>query len=81
MDDIVSDEQKNLAKHFKKLVSTYEESRDLVLMGGYTKGQDIAIDEAHEMWPKIVDFIKQDQNYKASFDNSIKDLKSLITLK
>ena len=81
MDDIVSEEQKNLAKHFKKLVSVYQESRDLVLMGGYTKGQDIAIDEAHEMWPKLVDFIKQDQNYKSNYDNSIKDLKSLITLK
>ncbi|GIR09578.1 MAG: flagellum-specific ATP synthase FliI [Alphaproteobacteria bacterium] len=81
MDDIVSEEQKNLAKHFKKLVSVYQESRDLVLMGGYTKGQDIAIDEAHEMWPKIVDFIKQDQNYKSNYDDSIKDLKSLITLK
>ena len=34
MDDIVSEEQKNLAKHFKKLVSVYQESRDLVLMGG-----------------------------------------------
>ena len=81
MDDIVSEEQKKLAKHFKKLVSVYQESRDLVLMGGYTKGQDIAIDEAHEMWPKLVDFIRQDQNYKSNYDNSIKDLKSLITLK
>ena len=81
MDDIVSEEQKNLAKHFKKLVSVYQESRDLVLMGGYTKGQDIAIDEAHEMWPKLVDFIKQDQNYKSNYDDSIKNLKSLITLK
>ena len=81
MDDIVSEEQKNLAKHFKKLVSVYQESRDLVLMGGYTKGQDIAIDEAHEMWPKLVEFIKQDQNYKSNYDDSIKDLKSLITLK
>ncbi len=81
MDDIVSEEQKNLAKHFKKLVSVYQESRDLVLMGGYTKGQDTAIDEAHEMWPKIVDFIKQDQNYKSNYDDSIKDLKELITLK
>ena len=81
MDDIVSEEQKNLAKHFKKLVSVYQESRDLVLMGGYTKGQDISIDEAHEMWPKLVDFIKQDQNYKSNYDDSIKDLKSLITLK
>ena len=81
MDDIVSEEQKNLAKHFKKLVSVYQESRDLVLMGGYTKGQDTAIDEAHEMWPKIVDFIKHDQNYKSNYDDSIKDLKELITLK
>ena len=81
MDDIVGEEQKNLAKHFKKLVSVYQESRDLVLMGGYTKGQDAAIDEAHEIWPKLVDFIKQDQNYKSKYDDSIKDLKSLITLK
>ena len=81
MDDIVSEEQKNLAKHFKKLVSVYQESRDLVLMGGYTKGQDAAIDEAHEIWPKLVDFIKQDQNYKSNYNDSIKDLKSLITLK
>ena len=81
MDDIVEDDQKKLAKHFKKLVSIYQESRDLVLMGGYTKGQDAAIDEAHEIWPKIVDFIKQDQNTKSSYDDSIKELKSLITLK
>ena len=81
MDDIVSEEQKNRAKHFKKLVSVYQESRDLVLMGGYTKGQDTAIDEAHEMWPKLVDFIKQNKNYKSNYDDSIKDLKSLITLK
>ena len=81
MDDIVSEDQKKLAKHFKKLVSVYQESRDLVLMGGYTKGQDTAIDEAHEMWPKIVDFIKQDQNFKSNFNDSLKDLKSLISLK
>ena len=29
----------------------------------------------------LVDFIKQDQNYKSNYDDSIKDLKSLITLK
>ncbi len=81
MDDIVNEDQKKLAKYFKKLVSVYQESRDLVLMGGYTKGQDTAIDEAHEMWPKLVDFIKQDQNFKSNYDDSIKDLKSLIKIK
>ena len=54
MDDIVTDDHSLMARHFKKLVSVYQESRDLVLMGGYTKGQDNAIDEAHLMWPKIV---------------------------
>ena len=81
MDDIVNNEQIKLAKHFKKLVSVYQESRDLVLMGGYTKGQDSSIDEAHEMWPRIVDFIKQDQNLKSTFEESIKELKSLINIK
>ena len=81
MDDIVNDEQIKLAKHFKKLVSIYQESRDLVLMGGYTKGQDSSIDEAHEMWPSIVNFIKQDQNLKSTFEDSITELKSLINIK
>ena len=81
MDDIVTKEQNNLAKHFKKLVSVYYESRDLVLMGGYNKGQDSAIDEAHEMWPRIVEFIKQDQNIKSTFEDSKKELETLINLK
>ena len=81
MDDIVKEEHSLLSRHFKKLVSVYQESRDLVLMGGYTKGQDNAIDEAHSMWPKIVEFIKQDQNTKSSYDESINELKSLLNTK
>ena len=81
MDDIVDKEQIELAKHFKKLVSVYQDSRDLVLMGGYTKGQDESIDEAHEMWPKIINFIKQEQNTKASFNDSLEELKALINKK
>lgn len=78
MDDIVNDEHKKAARHLKKMVSVYYESKDLVLMGGYTKGQDPSIDEAHNMWAKIVDFISQDQNNKAPLDTSIKELKELI---
>jgi flagellum-specific ATP synthase len=81
MDDIVKEEHSLLSRHFKKLVSVYQESRDLVLMGGYTKGQDSSIDEAHAMWPKIVEFIKQDQNTKSSYEDSINELKSLLNIK
>ncbi len=81
MDDIVSEEQIKLANHFKKLVSVYQESRDLVLMGGYTKGQDSSIDEAHEMWPTLVNYIKQNQNEKSSYSDSLEELKSIINIK
>ena len=81
MDDIVSDDHKLASRYLKKLVSVYHESRDLVLMGGYTKGQDQSIDEAHEIWPKIVEFIKQDSNQKSTFEESINMLNELIDVK
>ena len=55
------------------MVSVYKESRDLVLMGGYSKGQDKSIDKAHEMWPKIVDFMKQDSSENDTFEGSLKN--------
>ena len=81
MDDIVTKDHILLSTYFKKLVAVYQESRDLVLMGGYTKGQDLSIDEAHSMWPKILEFIKQDQNTKSSFDESLNKLKILLNNK
>ena len=37
MDDIVSEQHKMLSRELKKIVAVYKESRDLVLMGGYSK--------------------------------------------
>tara|TARA_B100000029_G_C17567932_1_gene955645 strand:+ start:333 stop:1673 length:1341 start_codon:yes stop_codon:yes gene_type:complete len=78
MDDIVSNEQKKLSTELKKIVSVYKESRDLVLMGGYSKGQDKSIDAAHQIWPKIVDFMKQDSSEKDTLDGSYEKLKILL---
>ena len=78
MDDIVSEEHKQLSRELKRLVSVYKESRDLVLMGGYSKGQDKSIDKAHEMWPKIVDFMKQDNSENDTFEGSLQKLKTLL---
>ena len=78
MDDIVSEEHKQLSRELKRIVSVYKDSRDLVLMGGYSKGQDKSIDKAHEMWPKIVDFMKQDNTENDTFDGSFQKLKVLL---
>ena len=78
MDDIVNEEHKKLSRELKRLVSVYKESRDLVLMGGYSKGQDKSIDKAHEMWPKIVEFMKQDNLENETFEGSFEKLKALL---
>jgi flagellum-specific ATP synthase len=47
-------------------------------MGGYNQGQDKDLDEAIMMWPRIIDFITQPNNEKASFESSISELLKLF---
>ena len=59
MPSIVPDRQQKAATIFRRLVSLYLENRDLMLMGGYSPGQDPDLDLAVSLWPKIVDFSAQ----------------------
>ena len=58
-----------LAKQ-QELVTTYNENRDLLMMGGYTQGQDQTLDQAITLWPKITEFIKQEETKKETFSSS-----------
>ncbi len=78
MTDITSKEHQELANKFKKMVSLYLENRDLILMGGYSPGQDLDLDEAVQQWPNLVSFLKQSQETKADFSNSLNELKKIM---
>ena len=39
-------------------------------MGGYTQGQDKDLDDAIAMWPKLIDFISQNNTEKSSFESA-----------
>ena len=78
MTEITSKEHQELANKFKKMVSLYLENRDLILMGGYSPGQDLDLDEAVQQWPNLVSFLKQSQDIKADFSNSFNELKKII---
>ena len=64
------DDQLKASKLFRKHVSAYLENKDLLLMGGYTPGQDKDLDDAIAMWPKLIDFISQSSSEKANFESS-----------
>ena len=79
MSEISDDKHIELAAKFRSHVSLYVENRDLLLMGGYVEGQDLMLDEAIKMWPKILDFISQKENEKTNFSDSIKGLIQLYS--
>ena len=47
-------------------------------MGGYNQGQDQILDQAITLWPKITEFIKQQENKKENFNTSANELLQLF---
>lgn len=77
MNDIVSPSHAAAARKLRRLISLYLENRDLMLMGGYSKGQDPDLDEAIALWPEITALITQNSDEPATFDDSFLRLMAL----
>ncbi len=61
-------EQANLVSKLRALISRFEDTRDLRLMGGYRQGSDGELDKAIEIVPKLFDAMKQSPRDPASID-------------
>ena len=79
MNDLVSGEHLNAAQLFRKHISSYLENKDLLLMGGYTQGQDKDLDEAILMWPKLIDYISQSNSEKSDYETAKTQLLKLYS--
>ena len=77
MNDIVTSSHAGAARKLRRLISLYLENRDLMLMGGYSKGQDPDLDEAIALWPDITALITQNSDEPATFDDSLLRLMAL----
>ena len=78
MNEVVDPEITRRANQLRALISTYNENRDLVLMGGYVAGQNKQLDLALKIWPKIVDFLAQPTTTRATLLDSQKALLELV---
>lgn len=59
MTDLVDHDHAEAAARFRRLWSTYEENRDLVLMGAYMPGNDPVLDEAISRREEMLDYLRQ----------------------
>ncbi len=61
-------EQRTLVSTLKTMIARFEDTRDLRLMGGYHPGNDVELDRAVVMVPRIYDALRQDPSTKPSLD-------------
>ena len=74
MTDIVPREHAQAARALRRHLATYEENRDLVLMGAYRSGADPAIDQAIACHGAIMEFVRQDADAAVAHADSVAEL-------
>lgn len=78
MNDVVDPDHRRAAQKLRSFVADYMENRDLMLMGGYSEGQDPGLDAAIAHWPGITRLLRQDEHDKAGFAESRAQLLELM---
>ncbi|WP_159725950.1 flagellar protein export ATPase FliI [Methylosinus sp. Ce-a6] len=61
-------EQRHLVQKLRALVSRYEDTRDLRMLGGYQRGTDMELDQAVQLVPKLYEALSQSPQSPPSVD-------------
>lgn len=79
MNNIISPEHLQNARELVRALSIYKDAEDLISIGAYVDGSDPQIDYAKAKIEKIYEFLQQDVDQMVTFDESICQLKTLVT--
>ena len=71
---VVSEQHLETARAIKQIYSRYQQNKDLISIGAYTKGTDPRIDLAIRAEPKINQFLQQKMREIVSYDDSVQGL-------
>lgn len=77
MIDVTTPEHVALAGRLREVISTHREAEDLISVGAYVKGSQPKIDFALAHIDRILQFLKQDIQEKAPWENTLAALKGL----
>jgi len=78
MNDIVEEEHRAMVREFLRLYALYRKSEDLIRIGAYVPGADADLDRAVYLFPRMREFMEQDQGERFSFEESVETLRSLL---
>jgi len=75
---VTSEAHQELAKQLKQMYALYQQNKDLIAIGAYTKGNDPRIDQAINVLPVINFFLQQKISEVIPYEQSISQLKEII---
>lgn len=75
---VTNGEHQNLARQLKQIYSLYQQNKDLIAIGAYTKGNDPRIDQAINVLPVINFFLQQQIQEVIPYAQSIQQLQEII---
>ena len=78
MSQIVDREHERLVARFRQIYSIYQEHRDLIAVGAYRRGSDPRVDEAIQMWPAVLEFLRQHHHEQVDNESSLLQLRQLL---
>ncbi len=79
MPRLVSEEHITMAMYVRELLNSFESMEDLVNLGLYKKGSNLAVDKVIENKDLIDNFFKQNYKVGVSFSESVEDLRKLYS--
>jgi len=72
-------EHQQLAQQLKQIYSLYQQNKDLISIGAYSKGSDPRIDRAITLLPVINFFLQQKTSEIIPYEQSLKQLQEIIS--
>jgi flagellum-specific ATP synthase len=75
---VTSEEHQQLAREIKQVYSLYQQNKDLITIGAYSKGSDPRVDQAINLMPVITFFLQQKMTEVIPYDQSLSQLQEII---
>ncbi|MHA1558479.1 MAG: flagellar protein export ATPase FliI [Alphaproteobacteria bacterium] len=72
-----TEEQTNIIQNARRLLSVYEDMKDMIRLGIYKKGSNQEVDQAIEYYSKLSSFLVQRQDEHTSLEDSFSRLKDI----
>jgi len=75
---VTSDEHQQLSRQLRQFYAIYQQNKDLISIGAYSKGTDPKIDQAINLQPVINFFLQQQMREVIPYDQSLTQLQEIM---